>query len=92
MVPDPSPDPVAMAWRSHFPANIRAGAPDLLDALTPRPQVAPGIPAPAGIPPTDSAFRAEVTRLYSRMRMALSSGNLSTFAAAYDSLGNVVGR
>ena len=92
MVPEPAADPIAMAWRSHFPANIRAGAPDLLDALTATPRAAPGIPVPVGIPATDSAFRAEVTRLYAQMRKALSTGNLSEFAAAYDSLGTVVGR
>ena len=92
IVPDPTPDPIAIAWRARFPANYRAGAPDLLDELTAAPRVASGIPMPVGIPATDSAFRAEVTRLYSRMRSALGAGNLSGFAAAYDSLGVVVGR
>ncbi|MEO8577311.1 MAG: UPF0182 family protein, partial [Gemmatimonadales bacterium] len=31
MVPAPTPDPVAVAWRTNFPSNIRAGGPDLLD-------------------------------------------------------------
>lgn len=92
MVPVASPDPVANAWRSKFPANIRAGEPDLLDELAATPSVAPGIPVPLGIPATDSAFRAEVTRLFGRMRQALASGDLGGFAAAYDSLGTVVGR
>ena len=35
---------------------------------------------------------AEVTRLYGQMRRALTSGDLSGFAAAYDSLGAIVGR
>jgi uncharacterized membrane protein (UPF0182 family) len=92
MVPSPSADPIAASWRSRYPQNIRAGTPDILDALSPLPRVAPGIPAPAGIPPTDSAFRAEVTRLYGQMRRALTSGDLAGFAAAYDSLGAIVGR
>jgi uncharacterized membrane protein (UPF0182 family) len=92
VVPDPTPDPIAMAWRARYPANIRAGRGELLDALTSSPRVAPGMPIPVGIPATDSAFRSEVTRLYLRMRSALSAGDLAGFAAAYDSLGIVVGR
>ena len=92
MVPSPSADALAAAWRAHFPANIRAGAPDILDALLPAPTTQPGMPAPAGIPATDAAFRAEVTRLYRQMRQALSAGDLSAFATAYDSLGAIVGR
>lgn len=92
MIPSQNPDPVALSWRSRFPQNIRRGGTDYLDALTTSPRAEPGIPVPVGIPATDSAFRAEVTRLYSRMRRALSSGDLSAFAAAYDSLGSIVGR
>lgn len=91
VVPSSSPDPIAVAWRARFPANIRAGAPDLLDALTATPRPAGGMPAPA-VPATDAAFRAEATRLYRRMRQALGAGDLSAFAAAYDSLGSVMGR
>ena len=92
MIPSPTPDALAAAWRSKFPQNIRAGGTDYLDALTPVPRAAPGIPVPVGIPATDSAFRAEVTRLYSQMRRALAGGDLAGFAAAYDSLGIIVGR
>ncbi len=90
-VPAASPDPIAAAWRSRFPANIRAGGRDLLDALSAEPQLPAGIPVPANILASDSAFRAEVTRLYGQMRRSLGSGDLSGFAAAYDSLGAVVG-
>ena len=83
---------MAAAWRAKFPQNIRAGSGDFLDALSTAPRAAPGIPVPIGIPATDSAFRAEVTRLYAQMRKALGSGDLSGFAAAYDSLGAIVGR
>src|SRR5687767_1270468 len=92
VVPASSPDPTAVSWRLNFPSNIRAGAPDLLDELTATPRVtAPG-PVPSGGSPTDSAFRAEVVRLYARMRAALVIGDLKAFGAAYDSLGAVVGR
>jgi uncharacterized membrane protein (UPF0182 family) len=92
MIPSPSADAIATSWRSQFPQNIRAGSADYLDALTAAPRAEPGIPVPAGIPATDSAFRAEVTRLFGQMRRALSGGDLSAFAAAYDSLGIIVGR
>jgi hypothetical protein len=90
-VPAASPDPIAAAWRSRFPANIRAGGRDLLDALSAEPQLPAGIPVPPNIIASDSAFRAEVTRLYVQMRKSLGSGDLTGFAAAYDSLGAVVG-
>ena len=91
IVPDPSADPIATAWRAHFPENIRAGAPDILDELTatPRPAVSASLPIASG---TDSAFRANVTRLYLRMRGALVAGDLKAFGIAYDSLGLVIGR
>ncbi len=93
VVPAPGADPIAMAWRSHFPALIRPGAPDLLDALTPSPRVNPPSvtpnPFPAG---SDAAFRADVARLYSRMKSALTAGDLKAFGFAYDSLGAVIGK
>jgi uncharacterized membrane protein (UPF0182 family) len=91
MVPTTTPDPIAMAWRTRFPSNIRAGAPDLLDELTATPQLPPGS-SPAAASPSDAAFRAEVVRLYSSMRAALARGDLKAFGAAYDSLGAVVTR
>ena len=91
VVPAPNPDAIAAAWRVRFPANIRAGAPDLLDELTATPRVSAS-PAVPGSSPTDSAFRSEVIRLYARMRAALAVGDLKAFGAAYDSLGAVVGR
>lgn len=92
LVPATPPDPIAATWRASFPANIRAGSSDLLDALTatPRPVFAS---ARAGIiATTDSAFRNEVSRLYLRMRGALAAGDLKAFGAAYDSLGLLVER
>jgi uncharacterized membrane protein (UPF0182 family) len=92
IVPATSPDQIAMTWRARFPQNIRAGAPDLLDALTAAPRPPFAIPG-AAIPATsDSSFRSEVTRLYLRMRSALAAGDLKAFGAAYDSLGLIVGR
>src|SRR5688500_9893349 len=90
VVPADSPDPIAVSWRARYPANIRAGGPDLLDEITPVPRAATlSQPLP---PTTDSAFRAEVTRLYRKMRNALSGGDLTGFAAAYDSLGIAIGQ
>jgi Uncharacterized conserved protein len=91
IVPIPGADPIATAWRSKFPQLIRAGAPDILDALTssPRPDL-PESQLSAFPPGSDAAFKAAVTRLYARMRGALSAGDLKAFGAAYDSLGALV--
>ncbi|MEO7367101.1 MAG: UPF0182 family protein [Gemmatimonadaceae bacterium] len=91
VVPTPGADPVATAWRARFPALIRPGAPDLLDALTSS-QSAQIPESGSAIFPTgsDAAFRANVTRLYARMRSALSGGDLKAFGASYDSLGALV--
>jgi uncharacterized membrane protein (UPF0182 family) len=94
IVPDPTPDPVAVAWRAKFPGVFRPGRPDILDALTNNPtgvstsgSVARRFPAGS-----DSAFRREVARLYGRMRQALTAGDLKSFGAAYDSLGALIRR
>lgn len=92
LVPTPSPDPIAMAWRARFPSNFRAGAPDILDELTATPRIPAAPFAPGAASATDSVFRSEVTRLYLRMRGALAAGDLKSFGAAYDSLGMLVGR
>lgn len=92
IVPTPSPDPIAMAWRARFPANFRAGSPDILDALTATPRMPSGSFANGAATPSDSTFRAEVSRLYLRMRGALAAGDLKSFGAAYDSLGMLIGR
>jgi hypothetical protein len=64
----------------------------LLDALTATPRTTSAPATPAMAAGSDSAFRAEVTRLYLRMRGALASGDLKAFGAAYDSLGLLIGR
>jgi uncharacterized membrane protein (UPF0182 family) len=93
IVPAPGADPIATAWRARFPALVRPGAPDLLDELTPSPRsMPPSIPSSGFAPGTENAFRAEVTRLYARMRAALTQGDLKAFGDAYDSLGAVIGR
>ena len=91
MVPSPGADAIAMAWRTQFPELIRAGAPDLLDELSPSPKAAPPVIEPNTFPPgTEAAFRSDVTRLYTRMKAALAEGDLKAFGAAYDSLGPVI--
>jgi uncharacterized membrane protein (UPF0182 family) len=86
-------DPIAVAWRARFPSTFRAGGADILDALTVSPVSPAGDSTGQSLPSaSNGVFRREVTRLYSRMRQALASGNLSAFAAAYDSLGALIGR
>jgi uncharacterized membrane protein (UPF0182 family) len=86
---DPSPDPVSSAWMTAFPNSADYRAPGILRDLTTTPwEPVPSVPVPA----SDSAFRAAVTRLYNRMRAALSSANLKEFGIAYDSLGALIGR
>ncbi len=88
-----APDPIAVAWRARFPSTFRAGGADILDALTVNPVLPAGDSTGQSLPSaSNEVFRREVTRLYSRMRQALASGNLSAFAAAYDSLGALIGR
>jgi hypothetical protein len=91
LVPQPGADPIATAWREKFPQLIRPGAPDLLDELTSSPKPLLPDAEPSSFPPgSDAAFRAGVTRLYARMRSALSAGDLKAFGIAYDSLGAIV--
>ena len=92
IVPSSPADPIAAAWRKRFPENIRAGSPDILDALTPTPRPQAMSQIPGALPANDSVFRAEVTRLYLRMRGALAAGDLKSFGAAYDSLGMLIGK
>jgi hypothetical protein len=94
IIPDPTPDPIAVAWRAKFPGVFRPGRPDILDALTNNPTgvSASGAAATRFPTGTDSAFRTEVTRLYGKMRQALTSGDLKSFGAAYDSLGALIRR
>ena len=91
VVPAPVPDPIAASWRARFPANFRAGSQDILDELAASPsEPSRGIPAFGASSAGDSSYRAEVARLYNRMRAALASGDLKAFGAAYDTLGLVI--
>ena len=94
VVSDPAPDPIAVEWRAKFPGMFRPGRPDILDVLTINPAgtqqgAAPPRRFPSG---TDSTFRRDVIRMYSRMRQALLSGDLKAFGIAYDSLGEILRR
>jgi hypothetical protein len=85
-----NPDPLARAWIRSFPHASDYRATAVVRRLT----AAPWDPAgsAAGTLPTDSTFRADVTRVYNLMRAALAAGNLAAFSAAYDSLGVLLGR
>ena len=86
---DPSPDPISLAWMGAFPNSADFRAPGVVRDLTTTPwEPVPSVPLAAN----DSAFRAEVTRLYNRMRAALAGANLVEFGIAYDSLGALIGR
>lgn len=86
---DPSPDPISLAWMTAFPNSADFRAPGIVRDLTTTPwEPIPSVPLAAN----DSAFRAEVTRLYNRMRAALAAANLREFGIAYDSLGALIGR
>jgi uncharacterized membrane protein (UPF0182 family) len=91
IVPAASVDPITAAWRTRFPQLFRSGSRDILDALRPFPSAPPGSAVRRPTSP-DSVFRSDVSRLYARMRAALAAGDLKAFAAAWDSLGVVVGR
>ena len=86
---DPSPDPISLAWMAAFPNSADFRAPGVVLDLTTTPwEPVPSVPLAAN----DSAFRAEVTRIYNRMRAALAGANLGEFGIAYDSLGALIGR
>lgn len=85
---DPSPDPISTAWMTAFPNSADYRAPGIVRELTTTPWEPVALESPATT--SDSAFRAAVTRLYNRMRAALTSANLKEFGIAYDSLGTVI--
>ena len=85
---DPSPDPISLAWMAAFPNSADFRALGVVRDLTTTPwEPVPSVPLAAN----DSAFRAEVTRLYNRMRAALAAANLREFGIVYDSLGALIG-
>jgi uncharacterized membrane protein (UPF0182 family) len=88
MAADPTPDPIAQAWMTAFPNSADYRAPGVARELTTTPW-AP-IPLESSASPTDSSFRAEVTRLYNQMRAALAAADLKAFGIAYDSLGALI--
>jgi hypothetical protein len=85
---DPSPDPIARAWMTAFPNSSDYRAPGIARELTTAPWQPAGAESP--VVRTDSTFRADVTRLYNRMRAALAAGDLTAFALSYDSLGALI--
>jgi hypothetical protein len=88
IAPDPSPDPIAQAWMAAFPNTSDYRATGLARELTTGPWH-PISSTPSALA-NDSTFRADVTRLYNRMRAALGSSDLKAFGIAYDSLGALI--
>lgn len=83
---DLPPEPVTAGWIKKFESKRSIGASqDVQHALS---AGTLGLPGP--LTPSDTSFRAAVTRLYLRMRSALSAGDLRGFGLAYDSLGALV--
>jgi uncharacterized membrane protein (UPF0182 family) len=85
---DAAPDPIAQSWMTTFPNSADYRAPGIARELTATPW------QPVSSEPnttTDSSFRAEVTRLYNKMRAALAAADLKAFGLAYDSLGTLIG-
>lgn len=89
VVPDPEPDPVARAWFDAQPGRYITST---IPAAMTTPPAIPAMPATPNAQSTnrDDVFRANVLRIYTRMRAALDSSDLRTFGAAFDSLGLVV--
>ncbi len=85
---DPSPDPISLAWITSFPNAADYRATGIARELTSTPWEP--VPSGSSLVSGDSAFRAAVTRYYSRMRAALTSANLKEFGIVFDSLGALV--
>lgn len=83
-------DPVARAWISRYPGLFAVGAHNWKRELSNAPPSVNGEAVEPQMPSTDSTFRARTTALYNRMRAALSSGDLTTFGATFDTLGMLV--
>lgn len=84
---DIPPEPIAAGWIRKFgSARSLADAQAVQHALS---MSTAGISAGTR-GSGDTAFRAEVSRLYERMRFALAAGDLRAFGRAYDSLGALV--
>lgn len=84
ILPPAAADPVTRAWLSRHPGSY------IVSALPAEFNPAATAQAAAAAGADDSTFRARITRIYDRMREALSSGSLPGFAAAFDSLGRAV--
>lgn len=85
---DLPPEPVTAGWIKRFETKQSLSAAQVVQhALSMNSFESAATPAAA-----DTSFRAGVVRLYSRMRSALSAGDLRGFGIAYDSLGALVRR
>ncbi|MEX0909538.1 MAG: UPF0182 family protein [Gemmatimonadaceae bacterium] len=84
-VPSETGEPLADAWRRHFPFTFRSRAQTVAwrSELTPLPR--PVLPLPAAADGME--FQATVRRFYMRMQEALARSDLTAFGQAFDSLG-----
>ena len=82
------PDPIARAWITAFPNASDYRAPGIMADLTASPWQP--VTAEQGMLSSDSTFKADVIRLYNRMRAALAASDLRAFGIAYDSLGALI--
>ncbi len=85
---DPAPDPIAQAWMAAFPNAADYRAPGIARELTSTPWQP--VSLESALASNDSTFRADVTRLFNRMRAALAASDLKAFGIAYDSLGALI--
>lgn len=85
---DPAPDPIAQSWMAAFPNAADYRAPGIARELTSSPWQPVSLESALAL--NDSTFRADVTRLFNRMRAALAASDLKAFGIAYDSLGALI--
>jgi hypothetical protein len=85
---DPAPDPIAQSWMAVFPNAADYRAAGIARELTSTPWQP--VSLESALASNDSTFRADVTRLFNRMRAALAASDLKAFGIAYDSLGALI--
>lgn len=90
LFPDANLDPLAKAWIARYPGLFAAGSSNWEGELSSVPPYEKDDSVEPEMPSTDSTFRTRTAALYNRMRAALTSGDLATFGATFDTLGMLV--